>query len=77
MYAEFNERAEAATSSYFVTDDFLQDIYSVLMTENHQNIQSWCLAHEFSCTYIFNNIVMVTEQLIEETFMVTTSVLYG
>ena len=44
LYAEFNERAEAATSSYFVTDDFLQDIYSVLMTENHQNIQSWCLA---------------------------------
>ena len=26
LYAEFNERAEAATSSYSVTDDFLEFI---------------------------------------------------
>ena len=38
LYAELNERAEAATSSYSVTGDFLQYIYSVLVTENHQNI---------------------------------------
>ena len=30
LYAEFNERVEAATKSYFATDDFLQYIYSVL-----------------------------------------------
>ena len=29
LYAELNERAEAATSSYSVTGDFLQYIYSV------------------------------------------------
>ena len=29
LYAELNERAEAPTSSYSVTGDFLQYIYSV------------------------------------------------
>ena len=29
MYAEFTERAEAATSSHSVTGNFLQCIYSV------------------------------------------------
>ena len=53
LCAEFNERAEAATSSYFVTSDFLQYIHSVPMTKHHQNIQSRCLVHEFSFTYIF------------------------
>ena len=31
LYAELNERAEAATSSYSISDDFLQYIYSVLV----------------------------------------------
>ena len=35
LYAELNERAEAATSSYSVTGDFLQYIYSALVTKNH------------------------------------------
>ena len=56
LYAELTKRAEAATSSYSATDDFLQYIYSVLMTENHQNIRSRCLVHEFSFTVIFNDI---------------------
>ena len=53
LYAEFNQRAEAATSSYFVTSDFLQHIQSVPVSKNHQNIQSRCLVHEFSFTDIF------------------------
>ena len=53
FYAELNERAEAATSSYSVTGDFLQYVYSVLVTKNHQNIQSRCLIHEFSFTDMF------------------------
>ena len=35
LYAELNEREEAATGSYSVTGDSLQYIYSVLMTKNH------------------------------------------
>ena len=35
MYAELNESAEAVTSSYSATGDFLQYIYSVLVTKNH------------------------------------------
>ena len=53
LYTELNERAEAAASSYFVTGNFLQYIYSVQVTKNHQNIRSRCLAHEFSMTDIF------------------------
>ena len=53
LYAGLNESVEAATSSYYVTDDFLQYIYSVLVTKNHQNIRSKCLVHEFSITDIF------------------------
>ena len=53
LYAELNERAEAATGSYSVTDNSLQYIYSVPMTKNHQNIRSRCLVHEFSFTDIF------------------------
>ena len=56
MYAELKERVEAATGSHSVTGDSLQYIYSVPVTKNHQNIRSRCLAHEFSSTYIFNNI---------------------
>ena len=39
LYAELNERAEAATCSYSVTGDSLQCNYSVLVTKNHRNIQ--------------------------------------
>ena len=35
-------RVEAATSSYSVTGDFLQYIYYVPVTKNHQNIRSRC-----------------------------------
>ena len=53
LYAELNEKAEAANSSYSVIDDFLQYIYSVPVTKNHQNIRSKCLAHEFSFADVF------------------------
>ena len=53
LYAELNERAEATTSGYFVTGDFLQYIYSVLVAKNHHKIRSKCLVHEFSFTGIF------------------------
>ena len=56
LYAELNETSEAATSIYSVTGDFLQHIYSVPVTKNHQNIRSRCLVHEFSLTEIFNDI---------------------
>ena len=42
LYAELNERAKAATSSYSATGDFLRHIYSVLVSMNHQKIRSWC-----------------------------------
>ena len=35
FHAELNERAEAATCSYSAAIDFLQYIYSVLMTKNY------------------------------------------
>ena len=41
-YAELNERREAATSSYSVTGDFSQYIYSMPVTKNHQNIRPRC-----------------------------------
>ena len=47
LYAELNERVEAATGSYSVIGIYLQYIYSVPVTENHPNIQRRCLAHEF------------------------------
>ena len=53
LYAKLNERAEAATSSYSVTWDSLQYIYSVPVTKNHRNIRLRCLFHEFSFTDIF------------------------
>ena len=42
LYAEPNERVEAATSSYSATGEFLQYIYSVPVANNHQKIQSRC-----------------------------------
>ena len=53
LYAELNERAEAATGSYSVTGDSSQYIYSVPVTKNHRNIRSRCLVHELSFTDIF------------------------
>ena len=53
LYAELNERAEAATGSYSVTGNSLQYIYSVPASKNHRNIRSRCLVHEFSFTDIF------------------------
>ena len=53
LYAELNERAEAAIGSYSVTGDSLQYIYSVPGNKNHRNIRSRCLVHEFSFTDIF------------------------
>ena len=50
LFAGLNNRAVAATSSYSETGDFLQHIYSVLVTKNRHNIRSGCLIHEFSIT---------------------------
>ena len=58
LYAELNERVEAATSSYSATGEFLQYIYSVLVAKNHQKIRSRCLVHEFFFTDIFFNSVL-------------------
>ena len=52
LYAELNERAEAATCSYSVTGDSLQYIFSVPVNKNNWNIRSRCLVHEFSFTDI-------------------------
>ena len=35
LHEELNERAEAAISSYSAEVDFLQYIYSMLVTKNH------------------------------------------
>ena len=56
MCAELNQRAEACTSGYSVTGDFLKFIYSAPNTKNHQNIRPRCLVHEFSFTDFFNDI---------------------
>ena len=53
LYVELNERAEAATSSYSATRDFLQYICYVLVAKNHQKVQSRCLVHGFSFTELF------------------------
>ena len=39
LYAELNERAEAATGSYCVTGDSLQHTYSQPVTKNYRNIR--------------------------------------
>ena len=52
LYAELNERVEAATSKYSVTGDSLQYIYSVPVTKNYRTIRSRSLVHEFSFTDI-------------------------
>ena len=53
FHAELNERVEAATGSFPVTDDSSQYIYSVPVTKNYQNIRSRCLVHEVFYTDIF------------------------
>ena len=53
LYAELNEKVEAATSSYSATGKFLRYIYSVLVAQNHHKIRSRCLDEEFSFTDIF------------------------
>ena len=53
LYAELNERAEAAIGSYSVTGDSSQYIYSVPVPNNHRNIRSRCLIHAFSFKDIF------------------------
>ena len=55
-FVELNERAEAATGSYFITGDSLQYIYSVPVSKDHRNIRSRCLVYEFSFSDIFSNI---------------------
>ena len=56
LYAELNERAESATSSYFVIGNFLQFIYSVPVTKSHQKFIS-CPSQIF-----FNDINHGTEK---------------
>ena len=40
LYEGLNEKAEAVIRNYFVTGDFLQYIYYVLVIKNHQKIRS-------------------------------------
>ena len=42
LYGEPNERVEAATSSYSVTSEFLQYIYSLPVAKNYQKMRSKC-----------------------------------
>ena len=63
LYSEFNQKMEAATNSYSPTGNFLQYVYSVLLTKNHQKIWSSCLGHEFSFTFFLMTLIMATEQL--------------
>ena len=53
LYTELNERAEAATGRSSGTGDSLQCIYSVPVSQNHRNVRSKCLVHEFSFTAYF------------------------
>ena len=64
LCVELKEGAEAATSSYSATGDFVQYIYLVLVAKNHHSIQSRFLVRELPFTAIFLTIlIMVTEQL--------------
>ena len=63
LYSEFNQKMEAATNSYSPTGNFLQYVYSVLVTKNHQKIWSSCLGHEFSFIFFLMTLIMATEQL--------------
>ena len=64
LYAKFNEKAEAATSSYSVTGDSLQNIYSVpvnIRTSEHPTKAFSSLI--FPYRYFLTILIMVTEQL--------------
>ena len=62
LYAEVaRDRAETAASSYSKTE---YNIYSVIVTKNHQKIQSRCLVHEFSFTDIFLTILIIVTELL-------------
>ena len=52
LYAELNERAEAATRSFSVAGDILQYIYPLPVTKNHENIRPRFLVREFFFTDI-------------------------
>ena len=54
LFAEPNERVEAATSSYTATGKFLRYIYSVSVAQNHQEVKFM----NFSFTDIFFNFVL-------------------
>ena len=47
LYKDLNERAKTATSSYSVTGNFLQYIYSVTVSKNHQKHRLRCLVHKY------------------------------
>ena len=63
LYAEVNQRAEAGTSRYSETGDFLKDICSVPLGKNYQMIRSRCLVLEYSFRYFLTILIMVTEQI--------------
>ena len=78
LYAELNERAEPATSSYSAAGDFFQYIYSLIMITNHQKIRSRCLVHEFSIKDFFNDINHgYKAAILKKKLFMAASVLYG
>ena len=69
---------EAATSIYSATDDFLQCVYCMFVTKNHQKTRSRCLVHESRLQAFFNDINRwLQNSKIKEKFFVTASVLNG
>ena len=69
MHGEFNERVEAATSTYSATTDLLQDIYSVLVAKN---LLIWKAAQsDAHCTCVVPPYELLTIFLIFSTGLVT------
>ena len=64
LYAELNERAEAAKGSYSVTCNSLQPI---------KKFSSWIFLHRYFLTVL----IMVTEQVYKEKFFLASSIIYG
>ena len=56
MYAEFNERVEAATSSYSATGNFLQYIYSMFVAKNDQKFEQSVSFMNFPSQFFCNDI---------------------
>ena len=50
LISEKTNRAEAGTSSYSATGNFLQYICSILVAKNSHKIRSMCLVYEFFFT---------------------------